>query len=177
MRSRRGTVELLGEMEHHLRARPRAAVLDEAQMPASHTRLERQLELAEPAALPPLPQHRADGRPGRSDRHAAIWNETDPDIRRAAVETVGAEDARYVDPLASVTGHDEISDLIRAVQQQLPGHVFRLLDGIDAHHNVARFAWELVPADETPGRGADASRPLPPVVSNMCSPTSLPAPP
>jgi hypothetical protein len=74
------------------------------------------------------------------------WNETDPEARRSAVATVWAEDARYVDPLASVSGHDQISDLIAGVQAQVPGHVFRVLDRVDAHHNVIRFAWELVPA-------------------------------
>jgi SnoaL-like domain len=74
------------------------------------------------------------------------WNETDPEARRSAVATVWAEDARYVDPLASVSGHDQISDLIAGVQEQVPGHVFRLLDRVDAHHNVVRFSWELVPA-------------------------------
>ncbi len=80
-------------------------------------------------------------------RYIESWNETDPDLRLAAVERVWTDDARYVDPLATVAGHTQISNLIGTVQQQLPGHVFRLLDGIDAHHNVARFSWELVPAD------------------------------
>ena len=58
-----------------------------------------------------------------------------------------AEDAHYVDPVADVSGRDGISDLIGAVQQQVPGHVFRLVDDcVDAHHNVVRFSWELVPA-------------------------------
>jgi SnoaL-like domain len=75
------------------------------------------------------------------------WNETDPDARRSAVASVWAEDARYVDPLTSVSGHDQISDLIGGVQQQAPGHVFRLVDDrVDSHHNVVRFSWELVPA-------------------------------
>ena len=75
------------------------------------------------------------------------WNETDPNARRSAVASVWAEDARYVDPLTSVSGHDQISDLIAGVQQQAPGHVFRLVDDrVDSHHNVVRFSWELVPA-------------------------------
>jgi hypothetical protein len=78
-------------------------------------------------------------------RYLAVWNESDPAARRAAIEAVWADDGKYVDPLAAVKGHDEISALIGAVQQQMPGHVFRLLDGVDAHHNVARFGWELVP--------------------------------
>jgi hypothetical protein len=81
------------------------------------------------------------------ERYLDTWNETDPHARRSAIASVWAEEARYVDPLASVSGHDEISALIGAVQQQAPAHVFRLLDHrVDAHHNVVRFSWELVPA-------------------------------
>jgi hypothetical protein len=80
-------------------------------------------------------------------RYLAAWNESDPGARREAVEAVWSDEGKYVDPLASVSGHDEISALIGTVQQQLPGHTFRLLDGIDSHHNVARFWWELIPVD------------------------------
>lgn len=81
------------------------------------------------------------------ERYLDTWNETDPDIREAALAEVWAEDATYVDPLANVAGRAAISDLIGAVQQQVPGHTFRLVDAdVDAHHNVMRFWWELVPA-------------------------------
>jgi len=81
------------------------------------------------------------------ERYLETWNETDPDVREAALASVWAEDATYVDPLANVAGRDAISDLIGAVQQQVPGHTFRLVDDeVDAHHNVMRFWWELVPA-------------------------------
>jgi ketosteroid isomerase-like protein len=81
------------------------------------------------------------------ERYLDTWNETDADARRAAVADVYADGAQYVDPMADVTGHAQISELIGAVQQQVPGHVFRLSEGsVDAHHNVARFSWELVPA-------------------------------
>ena len=81
------------------------------------------------------------------ERYLDTWNETDADARRAAVADVYSDGAQYVDPLADVTGHEQISELIGAVQQQVPGHVFRLANGgVDAHHNVARFSWELVPA-------------------------------
>jgi SnoaL-like domain len=79
-------------------------------------------------------------------RYLDVWNETDPDRRREAVEALWTENARYLDPVASAAGHEEISNLIGAVQDQLPGHVFRLLDGFDSHHNLTRFSWELVPA-------------------------------
>jgi SnoaL-like domain len=81
------------------------------------------------------------------ERYLDTWNETDPETREAAVAEIWAADGEYVDPLATVAGPDGISSLIGAVQQQVPGHVFRLVDrDIDAHHNVMRFWWELVPA-------------------------------
>jgi hypothetical protein len=81
------------------------------------------------------------------ERYIETWNEADPQARGAAVAALWAEDAQYVDPLVDVSGRDQIAALIGAVQEQAPGHVFRLLDDrVDAHHNVVRFAWELVPA-------------------------------
>jgi hypothetical protein len=85
------------------------------------------------------------------DRYIAAWNERDPDARDAAVAAVFADEGRYVDPLADVTGHGAIAELIGAVQAQTADHVFRLVDGPDGHHNFVRFGWELVPT-----RGGEA---------------------
>jgi hypothetical protein len=80
-------------------------------------------------------------------RYLDTWNQVNAEQRRAALAGTWAEGARYVDPIADVRGHDQISDLIGAFHQQAPGHVFRLVgDRVDAHHDVARFSWELVPA-------------------------------
>jgi hypothetical protein len=82
-----------------------------------------------------------------AERYIATWNETDPERRDAAIAEVWTADGEYVDPLAAVGGRDEISGLIGSVQEQMPDLVFRLLDGeVDAHHDVLRFRWELVPA-------------------------------
>jgi hypothetical protein len=40
-----------------------------------------------------------------------------------------------------------ISDLAAAVQSQFAGHTFRRVSDIDAHHDVLRYAWELVAPD------------------------------
>jgi hypothetical protein len=37
-----------------------------------------------------------------ASRYLAVWNESDPQRRRALVREAFAEDARYVDPLADV---------------------------------------------------------------------------
>jgi len=54
-------------------------------------------------------------------RYIDSWNETDPTARRAAVEDLWGDGARYTDPLASVEGRDEIDATIATVQGQLPG--------------------------------------------------------
>jgi hypothetical protein len=85
------------------------------------------------------------------ERYFAAWNETDPARRRELIARTWTEDGTYVDPLVAAAGHDAIDATIAAAQVQFPGFVFRLAGPIDAHHNLARFTWELAPRD-----GADA---------------------
>ena len=47
-------VEVLGQVQDHLAGRPGPAGLDEAQVPGGDVRRDGEVELAEPAALPPL---------------------------------------------------------------------------------------------------------------------------
>jgi hypothetical protein len=91
-------------------------------------------------------------------RYIDTWNETDPASRRAAVDELYAEGARYVDPLAAAEGREAIAAMIGAVQQQFPGFTFRLAGPVDGHHNQARFGWELGPAGaEAPIVGFDVA--------------------
>lgn len=79
------------------------------------------------------------------ERYLQIWNEREPARRRAAIDEVWTEDARYVDPLVVAEGHTAIDDTVAAVQHQFAGLAFRLGGPVDAHHDVARFTWELGP--------------------------------
>lgn len=81
-----------------------------------------------------------------AQRYIDTWNETDPGARRAAVDQLYSEDARYVDPLGAADGCEAICALIGAVQEQFPGFVFRLAGPVDGHHNQVRFGWALGPA-------------------------------
>ena len=87
-----------------------------------------------------------------SDFHATasayidMWNETDSNARKSRIEQLFTVDGRYTDPLADVSGHDQIDAMINAVQQQFPGMVFTLAGPVDAHHQQARFGWTLGPA-------------------------------
>jgi SnoaL-like domain len=83
------------------------------------------------------------------ERYLEIWNEPDPAVRAARIDEVWTAEATYTDPLASVRGHEAINGMIGGVQQQFPGLALTLAGDVDAHHDVARFSWELVPAGAT----------------------------
>jgi hypothetical protein len=78
------------------------------------------------------------------DGYIALWNETDAARRRALAGDVFTEDAGYLDPVMAGDGHDGITDMVAAAQQQFPGHRFELTRGPDTHHDRVGFAWRLV---------------------------------
>ena len=83
------------------------------------------------------------------DRYIAVWNEPDATNREKAVAELWTDDGTYTDPLSAVSGHDGIATMIGRVRELFAGHAFRLLPGVDGHHDVVRFGWEMVP----PGGG------------------------
>jgi hypothetical protein len=95
----------------------------------------------------PTPTATDDGLVATVDRYFAMWNATDDAARRAAITSAWADDGAYVDPLAQATGHDELAAMVAGVQEQFPGQTFRRTSGIDAHHGLVRFSWELVADD------------------------------
>lgn len=46
--------------------------------------------------------------------------------------------------MVAVKGWQAIEEVIASVREQFPGHVFKLIGNVDAHHNIARFGWELI---------------------------------
>ena len=76
-----------------------------------------------------------------------MWNENNPQRRRAVIEKVWSRDASSVDPLNAVSGWDGIDDMVAGLQSTYPGHRFRQSSEIDEHHDRIRFAWEFTDAD------------------------------
>ena len=91
------------------------------------------------------------------NRYIAIWNEGDPQRRRELIAQTWTEDATYVDPMLTGSGHDGIDAMIGGAQQQFPGHRFELAGVPDAHHDRIRFAWHLKPdaGDDAVAIGSD----------------------
>jgi hypothetical protein len=78
------------------------------------------------------------------EKYLAVWNETDASARRQKIGELWAENGVYVDPLASVSGPDAFDQVVSEAQGQFKGLKFVRGDKFDAHHNVARFTWNLV---------------------------------
>jgi hypothetical protein len=89
------------------------------------------------------------------DQYLAVWNETDPDARRALIARTWAEDGTYLDPLLDGKGHAGIDAEIGGAQSQFPGLRFRRTSDVDAHHDVVRFSWALGPEESPTLAGVD----------------------
>ncbi|MCW7947352.1 polyketide cyclase [Streptomyces hygroscopicus] len=77
-------------------------------------------------------------------RYFEAWNAQDPQALAKAVSAAWTADGSYTDPLADVSGHEQIAAVIAAAHEQFPGFSFRLSGAVDGHHDLARFTWELV---------------------------------
>jgi hypothetical protein len=80
-----------------------------------------------------------------AEQYIATWNETGPSASRTLIADLWSEDGRYTDPMADVTGRDQIAAVIAAAQAQFGGMTFRLAGPVDAHHDQARLTRELGP--------------------------------
>lgn len=83
------------------------------------------------------------------DAYLTCWNEHDPDKRAVAISAVWHDDARSVDPLADVTGHAAIAEMMNGVNAQMPDHQFEQRGPARAHHDVIHWAWAMCAPDGT----------------------------
>jgi hypothetical protein len=83
------------------------------------------------------------------DTYLEAYAEPDAAKRDDLVARAWAENGELLDPPLDAAGRTAISGLAEVVNTHYPAHTFRRTTGIDAHHDVARFGWELVAADGT----------------------------
>jgi len=81
------------------------------------------------------------------DTYLEAYGETDTDRRIALIEQVFAAESHVFDPPIDGAGHTGINEMFAAVQGQFAGHTFRRSTGVDSHHGIARYGWELVAGD------------------------------
>lgn len=81
------------------------------------------------------------------DTYLAAYAEPDAAKRAALIEQAWAPDGQLIDPPLVGDGHAGIAQAAEALLSQFPGHTFRRTSGVDAHHDLLRFGWELVGPD------------------------------
>ena len=91
------------------------------------------------------------------ERYLEVWNSLDAVERGKAAAEVFTDGCRFVDPIAEVTGPDGVAAVVGGVHERFPGHRLELLGAVDAHHDVVRFSWQLLPvgSDESVVIGTD----------------------
>ena len=95
----------------------------------------------------------------------ALWNEPDPERRRALVTAGWTADARSIDPLAEARGRERIAAMIEGVRTQFPDHRLAVRGKPDGHGPLVRLSRSLVPAEGVPvAGGTDAEGRLAEVV-------------
>jgi hypothetical protein len=75
------------------------------------------------------------------------WNETDPGQRRALLEQAVTSDAELVEPSGRWRGIDGLSERIGNYLASAPGTRVVPASGVDAHHDLVRYAWSVVDGD------------------------------
>ncbi len=73
----------------------------------------------------------------------AAWNEPDPSRVRAHLEKALSPEVVFIDPSIVTRGIDEFEANVHEVHGRLPGAAYRRASGVDRHHDVVRYAWEI----------------------------------
>lgn len=99
-----------------------------------------------------------------TDRYVAVWNEPDPERRRAAVRELWSPDARHVlqppeeirrvaaglgfdRTVLEARGHDALEVRVARAYDEFVasgGYLFRSRGDADRLHDVVKFHWEMV---------------------------------
>lgn len=78
------------------------------------------------------------------DAHLAAYANPDTTDRAEVVQRIWAADGQLIDPPLAATGHAQIVQQADQLLAQFPGHRFKRSSGIDSHHGMARYAWQLI---------------------------------
>jgi SnoaL-like domain len=77
------------------------------------------------------------------DNMLAVWNERDLNLVRGRLEAVLTPDIAFVDPTIETHGVGEFEENVREFRTKYPQANIRRASGIDSHHNLHRYNWEI----------------------------------
>ena len=86
--------------------------------------------------------------PPTFDHMLAAWNERDLDKVRGHLDQALAPDICFIDPSIETHGIDEFEANVREFRGRLPDARCVRASGIDSHHKLYRYAWEIYRGEE-----------------------------
>ena len=95
--------------------------------------------------------------PESLDHMLAAWNEADPSKVRGHLERALSPQVEFIDPSIAAYGIDEFEANVHEVKSGLPGAEYRRVSGVDSHHRLHRYHWEIHQDGELLLPGFDAT--------------------
>ena len=81
--------------------------------------------------------------PDALDGMLRAWNERNPEKIRAHLDAALADDVIFIDPTHSIVGLDAFETMVREFRTQFPDAVCSRASGVDSHHDLHRYNWEI----------------------------------
>lgn len=81
--------------------------------------------------------------PESLDSMLAAWNETNPEKIRDHLDRALSTDVLFIDPSHSIVGLEAFEKMVREFRAQFPDAVSSRASGVDTHHNLYRYNWEI----------------------------------
>ena len=89
-----------------------------------------------------------DDYPRSFDHMLAAWNEIDTGKIRAHLDQALSPAVHFVDPSIETRGIDEFEENVRDFRTRFPDARSVRASGIDSHHRLYRYAWEIYRGEE-----------------------------
>ncbi len=81
--------------------------------------------------------------PPSFDHMMAAWNERDMALVRGHLEAALSPDVVFIDPTIVTNGLDEFEANVREFRAKYPHADLRRSSGVDSHHDLHRYSWEI----------------------------------
>ena len=72
-----------------------------------------------------------------------VWNERDLAKVRERIDAVFSPDVVFIDPDNSILGRDAFEEMVKTFRTRLPEAICSRSSGVDAHHGLHRYHWEI----------------------------------
>ena len=89
-----------------------------------------------------------DDYPRSFDHMLAAWNELDAGKIRLHLDQALSKDVHFIDPSIETRGIDEFEENVRDFRTKFPDARCVHVSGIDSHHRLHRYAWEIYRGEE-----------------------------